>query len=153
MQKWQTSRWVPSLIDGFLNHGGLFDNSPMENYLADFFQNFDKIERKITLAAMNIETGEYTRWDESIGLENLPRVIRASGSVPFFFSPTEHEGNIYIDGGINWNVNVVDAIERCREVVDDDDHIVLDIAITEWIANDLLEEAPHSVYSLHKRMN
>ena len=36
-----------------------------------------------------------------------------------------------MDGGTVWNIDLKDAIDRCLEVVDDEEHIVLDIAITE----------------------
>ena len=32
-----------------------------------------------------------------------------------------------MDGGVAWNTNLVSAVERCREMVDDDSEIVLDI--------------------------
>ena len=36
-----------------------------------------------------------------------------------------------MDGGTVWNTNLVSAVERCLEVVDDKSKIVVDIAICE----------------------
>ena len=32
-----------------------------------------------------------------------------------------------MDGGTVWNTNLVSAVERCREIVDDDSEIILDV--------------------------
>jgi hypothetical protein len=32
-----------------------------------------------------------------------------------------------MDGGTVWNTNLVSAVQRCREVVDDDSKIIVDI--------------------------
>jgi len=34
-----------------------------------------------------------------------------------------------IDGGAVWNVNIESAVKRCREVVDSDDKIVVDVLL------------------------
>lgn len=38
-----------------------------------------------------------------------------------------------MDGGTIWNINIVDAIDKCLDIVDDDEHIVVDVAITEYM--------------------
>jgi hypothetical protein len=37
-----------------------------------------------------------------------------------------------VDGGTLWNLNIVSAINRCREFVDDDSKITLDILVIGW---------------------
>jgi hypothetical protein len=32
-----------------------------------------------------------------------------------------------MDGGTVWNVNLVSAVERCKEIVDDESQIIMDI--------------------------
>ena len=49
-----------------------------------------------------------------------------------------------MDGGTVWNVNVKDAVDKCLEVVDDEAHVVLDVAITEFISLDELSETGKS---------
>jgi len=34
-----------------------------------------------------------------------------------------------MDGGTVWNTNLVSAVQRCREIVDDDSKIILDIIV------------------------
>lgn len=59
----------------------------------------------------------------------MPVRFLASASVPFVF-PNQHiDGRILMDGGTIWNVNLEAAIQRCREIVDRDEDIILDVAI------------------------
>ena len=37
-----------------------------------------------------------------------------------------------MDGGTVWNTNLVSAVERCREIVDDDSNITLDVIVTDY---------------------
>ena len=101
---------------------------------------FESIPKKVMISAVNVETGEYTTFDESVGIDDLGTVIRASTSIPFAFEPTEYNGNMYMDGGTVWNLNLKDAIDRCLEVVEDEEHVVLDIAITEFVNMEQEEE-------------
>lgn len=126
---------LPGPVEGLLYHGGLFDNSPMSAYLDDYFKDFEKIEKMVVLSAVDVNTGIYTPFDESVGLQNLGTIVRASSSIPGVFPPTPFEGNLYMDGGTVWNINIKDAVDKCLTVVDDEEHVVLDIAITEseWL--------------------
>jgi len=81
---------LPGPIEGLIHHAGLFDNSPMTDYLNDYFGNFTQIEKKVVLSAVDVESGEYTRFDESMGIENLGTIVRASSSIPVAFPPTEY---------------------------------------------------------------
>jgi len=124
---------LPGPVEGLLYHKGLYDESPMTDYLNDYFKDFKGIEKKVVLSAVDVESGLYHPFDESIGIENLGTIIRASASIPFAFEPTEFEGHMYMDGGTVWNVNLKDAVDKCLEIVPDEEHVVLDIAITEFI--------------------
>jgi hypothetical protein len=35
-----------------------------------------------------------------------------------------------MDGGTVWNTNIVTAADKCRELVDDDSQIIMDIVLT-----------------------
>ena len=60
----------------------------MTPYLNDYFSNFTKIEKKVVINAVDVESGEYMPFDESEGIEALGTLIRASASIPFVFEPT-----------------------------------------------------------------
>jgi predicted acylesterase/phospholipase RssA len=132
---------LPSIIEGLLYHKGIMNEEPMTAYLDAYFSNFTAIERKLVVSAVDVNTGAYKTFTEDVGLKDLGTVIRASTSIPFFFEPTLYNGSLYMDGGTAWNINLKDAVDRCLEVVDDESHIVLDIAITEAVSLKKWEKA------------
>ena len=112
----------------------------MTPYLDDYFSGFEKIEKKIVISAVDVESGVYTPFDESEGKEALGTLIRASTSIPFVFEPTVYKDHLYMDGGTAYNLNLVSAVDKCLEIVPDEEHVVLDIAITEFINMEQLED-------------
>ena len=59
--------------------------------------------------------------------KGLPERIVSSASIPFVFPHRVIENMTLMDGGTVWNLNLVSAIERCREQVDDDSQITIDV--------------------------
>ena len=49
----------------------------------------------------------------------MPLRVVASTSMPFVFPHRVIDGKVLIDGGSTWNSNLVAAINRCMEIVDD----------------------------------
>jgi predicted acylesterase/phospholipase RssA len=75
-------------------------------------------------------TGGYEVFDESTPYEELPRATISSASIPMVFPYSNYKGYTLIDGGVtNWNTNIVTAVEKCLEIVDDKSKIVVDLAI------------------------
>jgi predicted acylesterase/phospholipase RssA len=159
---WNEVPMMPGPVEGLLYHKGLVDESPTTAYLDDYFTNFTKIEKKLVIAAVDVESGEYMPFNETVGIENLGTIIRASASIPFVFEPTEFNGRYYMDGGTVWNIDLKDAVDKCLEIVDDEEHVVLDIAITEHENMAKLNETghtfsnwrrQHSIQKYYKTMN
>ena len=68
--------------------------------------------------------------NNNIDFEDLPHAALASSSIPFVFAPHQWEGvGLFMDGGTVVNENVDSAIHRCRDLVDDDSKIIIDILI------------------------
>lgn len=56
--------------------------------------------------------------------------IVSSGSVPFVFPPTKLKGKYLMDAlSCGWNVNMLSAINKCMEIVDDHSKIIVDIIV------------------------
>jgi predicted acylesterase/phospholipase RssA len=49
--------------------------------------------------------------------------------IPGVFENLKWKGHVLMDGGTVWNTNFVDAVERCREQVDDDSEITVDVIV------------------------
>ena len=123
----------------------------MTAYMNDYFKDFPQIEKKVVISAVDVESGEFTPFDESMGVENLGTIIRASASIPFAFEPTEYQGHMYMDGGTVWNVDMLGAIDKCHEMGFDDEHVVMDIAITEFINMEQIEDTGKSYNNFSRK--
>jgi hypothetical protein len=56
--------------------------------------------------------------------------ITSSASVPFVFSYTHFRGKYLMDAlSCGWNVNMLSAINKCMEIVDDPSKIIVDIIV------------------------
>ncbi len=72
----------------------------------------DRVKRsgvKLSLSAVNLETGEIVRFTETA--DNLRKAILASSSFPLAFPPEEINGQLYTDGGVRDIVPLSPAIK------------------------------------------
>ena len=83
------------------------------------------------MATCDANTGNYVLFDEKTDKAYLPTAAVASSSVPFIFPSKKYKNMTLVDGGIIWNLNIDSAVEKCRQIVDDDSQIVIDVIITD----------------------
>ena len=122
----KSSRDMYSFWFGFaLFHGGLVNTEKLLKFIQKWSGN--EIKRNITATATDLNNGDYTSFDQTIGIDNLTRACYASGAYPPFFPPVELMGNWYGDGAMVANANPFDAINTCRSYGYDDPDIVVDI--------------------------
>ena len=70
----------------------------------------------------------YTEIDTPVS--DIAHAVVSSSSIPLVFPPHKHfAGKVYIDGGSAYGVDIVSAVARCRELVDDDSKIILDVIL------------------------
>jgi len=50
-------------VAGLEYEQGLVDNSPMIRYLTKTMYSFEKLEKRISIGAVNVDTGEFTVFD------------------------------------------------------------------------------------------
>ena len=97
------------------------------------FDSFDRnIKRKFTASCVDTNSGAYVLFNETIA--DPAKAIISSSSIPGVFPHQiwpglgpDGDDVVCMDGGTVWNTNLVSAIERCREQVDDDSQITLDV--------------------------
>ena len=82
------------------------------------------------MACIDASSGNFVVFNETTSQPN--KAIISSASVPFGFPPQDWEdGVVCIDSGMTaWNDNLVSAAERCRQQVDEDSEITIDILVT-----------------------
>jgi predicted acylesterase/phospholipase RssA len=68
-------------------------------------------------------------FDETTPTEQISEAICSSASIPAFFEPTIINGQTLVDGGVFTNLDLGEAIVRCRETVDRDQDIIVDIIL------------------------
>ena len=107
------------VLAGLTTKSGIFDDTPLWSFLNETVKrvNATKFHRKLVVSSASVLTGTYHAFNESVGLENLGTIIKASASIPAVFPPTAFEGDLFMDGGTEWNTNIVTAINRCLETV------------------------------------
>lgn len=92
---------------------GIISGQSVYTYLARLTQsvhgieNFDDFPIPFAAVATDLETGEAKVFRSGY----LPDALRASISIPSFFSPHSIDGKVYVDGGLIRNIPVQDAIE------------------------------------------
>ena len=88
-----------------------------------------KLYRKLVVAAADVNSGAYLLFDEKTS--DVPKAVVSSASIPLFF-PNQDWGNgvVAMDGGTIYGTNLVSAVNRCKEIVgDDESKITIDIIV------------------------
>lgn len=99
------------------------------DFLRGVFEEFGyEIKRKLTVSCVDVNDGSYHLFYENT--TDIVKAITSSASIPAIFPhQVWADGVVCMDGGTVWNTNLVSAIQRCREIVDDDSKIILDIIV------------------------
>ena len=94
---------------------GLLPLTYLQNRIAEFvpFENIEDLPRKTLIGATNLETG----FHESLETGPITSAVAASCGVPVVFSPTEHNGNIYVDGGVSNNMPALPLHKYCDYIM------------------------------------
>lgn len=122
--------WNLGKLSGMFLMGGVVDNTPLEEWILQRLGEFPEgYKKRVSLSAVNIETGEYTEFNQNnMDFKELAFAAKSSGSIPFVFPPHKWiKRGTFMDGGTVWNVNSVAGVEQCREVVNDDSDIIMDV--------------------------
>lgn len=123
------TNWPLGIVSSLLIESGIYNDNPLLNFITNIFKTFGSIKRKLVVASVDVNTGAYVTFDESMAFTKLPTYVVASASIPFIF-PTRSDGtHVLMDGGTVWNTNLVSAFDRCMELVNDPSKIILDIII------------------------
>ena len=98
---------------------GLFDNAPLERYMARAFavpgrtNDFRDLASALRVVAVNLDTSELVAFGEP-GTEHVPiaRAVRASSALPVLYCPVEIDGEYYIDGVARRTLNASQALSE-----------------------------------------
>jgi len=126
--------WPGGLLEGLFFKPSLFNNDPEIDFLNDWIKTTPN-KRRITVVTTDFSTGEKVTfsekdWPTDSDADRQLAVHAAlySSAVPIFFLYRSYENRTFIDGG--WSgegLDVEDAVFRCREIVDNDEEITIDV--------------------------
>ena len=75
----------------------------------------------------DLNSGELVTIEETISPEIVLKYIEGAIASPGFFPPLFKDNTTYVDGSIIISIDIPGAIEKCREIVDNDNDIILDV--------------------------
>lgn len=123
--------WRFGIIEGLFFRSGIFNYQPLIDFLHSQVGP-RTLRKKFTATLSNTDSGhaEFFNFEPSDTLPDkvIPAVV-GSSAIPFAFPSMSIDGKTYIDGGCIWNLDVAGAINRCKEIVDDDADIIVDIIL------------------------
>ena len=116
-------------MTGLRKHSGVLNTAPLGEYLTDFMELHKwTFRRRMMVAAVDVNSGAYKVYSETT--DDHVKAVLSSSAIPFVFPNQEWPTHYFaMDGGSVWNTNLVSAVQRCREIVDDDSKITVDIIV------------------------
>jgi len=146
--------WTGGLLQGLFFKPGLFNSDPEFDYLRErIFTSPNK--RNITVVATDFVTGEKVTFSEEDWAHDKEMAVNAamfSSAVPVVFNYRNHNGKTYIDGG--WSgegLDVEDAIFKCREHVDNDEQIIVDVLFANNVSFSDMDKNKFNTLQIHNR--
>lgn len=87
--------------------------------------------RRITIGTVDINDGSFHKFDQTnTDFHDMAKAAFSSASIPTVFPPYHWEGKgLFVDGSTATNINVQDAINQCKDLVDDESQITVDVLI------------------------
>jgi len=108
-----------------LTEGSMWTTAPLRETLTEFYVN--GIHRNITVGSSNLDLGQFSDFNETVGNENLIEAVMCSAAPPLFFPSQDFEGYSWADGGCMCNLEVFKAVERCLDVVESESQVIVDM--------------------------
>lgn len=105
---------IVGLLDGLLFKPGLFDNTPLRNFLANILKHHTVV-RNASVGATDLDGGFLQRF-YSLELDSVDDMINAvvsSASIEVFFPHADWNNSSYGDGGLMTLIDMEGAIEHC----------------------------------------
>eukprot|EP01133_Synstelium_polycarpum_P013666 gene13666-16094_t len=107
--------WFGGPIDGLLLRQGIYDTTPLEEYLtANLNVSLAAASnRQLLIGATNLDTGIIDFFNNTES--HLVLAVKASSSIPGIFPPTTIRGNTYVDGGATYMTPITDTARLCYD--------------------------------------
>lgn len=124
--------WTGGMVQGILFESSVFDESPVKPFLEKYITK--PPQRPIRISATDANQGEYITFDENLSVDDLRTVMRSSSAVPVVFPYVNYKNYTFMDGGVINCLNLGAAINACRDRVDSDKDIYVDVVLDDYTA-------------------
>lgn len=103
---------------------GLFDNAPIERFLADLYatrghtNDFRRLQHKLFVVAADLDTGESVRFGPG-DFDHVPisKAIQASTALPGLYPPVEIGNHYYVDGALKRTLHASVALDEGADLL------------------------------------
>lgn len=112
-------------IAAFYNNS-MAKNEMLKNIFAEVLGDLP-FKRKLSIASVELNAGQVILFDESLTLEERVDAIISSAAVPFAFPYEVIDSQALVDGSLFSTISIGDPIARCREEVENDSDIIVDV--------------------------
>lgn len=96
----------------------VFDNQPIERFLADLFSNrgctddFRKLKRELYVVAVDLDTGQAVKFgDPTANQIPISKAVQASTALPGLYPPVDIDGRSFVDGGLKRTLHASVALD------------------------------------------
>jgi len=94
---------------------GFIPPTYLENRLSEFvpYKYLEELPRKAMIGATNLETGLHNTLETG----PISTAVAASCAIPVFFTPIDHQGSLYVDGGVSNNMPARPLQDHCDFII------------------------------------
>jgi predicted acylesterase/phospholipase RssA len=116
------------LLTKLFTENSMMTVGPLRDALTKIFGK-RPILRKVSIASVDIVTGQVIYFDETMSIEDRLNAVLSSAAIPFAFPPVTLDDLTMVDGSVFSTVSLGDPIERCREEGTKDEDIIIDVIL------------------------
>jgi predicted patatin/cPLA2 family phospholipase len=119
--------WDYGIIEGLFWQSGVYNATIFEDYLDEVLPK-EGIFKKLTVGATDTRTGQFVRFTEEVGyFDMVYRTARSSAALPGIFEAVKYNNMTLVDGGVVINLDIAGAIDRCKDIADNEEDIIVDV--------------------------
>jgi predicted patatin/cPLA2 family phospholipase len=123
--------WPGGILQGLFFKKGIFDFAPGFEWVKANLGDLT-VKRKVSFATVDANGATYKVWDYNATYTQPADLVEsafASSSIPGAFPHITRGELELIDGGVIWNLDIASAVRRCKEIVDDEKDIIVDMVL------------------------
>jgi predicted patatin/cPLA2 family phospholipase len=139
--------WPGGVIQGITLESGLYDTTPLRNFLtANVVKN---LTRTTIIGVTNLNTGKYNTFTNRNSIPDWITTTMASSAIEGVFPTVKYQNDVFGDGGAVLSMDVMVGVEACLNSGSAESDVVVDMisCSSKTINNDASEMKTLDVYN------